>query len=82
MKRETILEETEGGVRTLTFNRPKARNAFNSQQWRELADALADAKADDGVRVVIVTGATGAFTAGQDLGEMSAPPAETSIETA
>ena len=76
--RETILEETEGGVRTLTFNRPQARNAFNSQQWREFADALADAKADDGVRAVIVTGATGAFTAGQDLGEMSAPPAETS----
>jgi enoyl-CoA hydratase/carnithine racemase len=74
VKRETILEETDGGVRTLSFNRPGARNAFNSQQWRELRDAMADAKKDDGVRVVIVTGSPGAFTAGQDLGEMSAPP--------
>ncbi len=72
MKRETILEETRGGVRTLTMNRPAARNAFNNQQYRELRDALGDAAGDDGVRVVILTGAGDAFTAGQDLGEMAA----------
>jgi enoyl-CoA hydratase/carnithine racemase len=74
LKRETVLEQTEGGVRTLTLNRPEARNAFNSRQYRELRDALRDAAEDDAVRVVVLTGAPGAFTAGQDLGEMSAPP--------
>ena len=73
MKRELILEETRGGVRTLTMNRPAARNAFNSRQWGELRDALGDAAGDDGVRVVILTGAGDAFTAGQDLSEMAVP---------
>ena len=73
MKREMILEETRGGVCTLTMNRPAARNAFNSQQWRELRDALAAAADDNGVRVVILTGAGDAFTAGQDLSEMAIP---------
>ena len=72
--REAILEHTENWVRTLTMNRPEARNAFNIQQWTDLRDALVDASGDDGVRVVILTGAPGAFTAGQDLSEMNAPP--------
>jgi enoyl-CoA hydratase/carnithine racemase len=74
LKRETVLERSEGGVRTLTLNRPEVRNAFNRRQYRELRDALRDAAGDDAVRAVILTGAPGAFTAGQDLGEMSAPP--------
>lgn len=74
MKRETILEETEQRVLTLVLNRPEARNAFDSRQWRELRDALGDAAADDGIGAVILTGAPGAFTAGQDLSEMAAPP--------
>ena len=53
-KRETLLEENDGFVRTLVMNRPEARNAFNSTAWRELRDAFADALADDGVRVVIL----------------------------
>jgi enoyl-CoA hydratase/carnithine racemase len=72
--RETILERTENRVRTLTMNRPEARNAFNTQQWVDFRGALADASSDDGVRVVILTGAPGAFTAGQDLADMKAPP--------
>ena len=74
MTRDTVLEHSEAGVRTLTLNRPEARNAFNARQYRDLRDALRDAAADDSVRVVILTGAPGAFTAGQDLGEMAAPP--------
>jgi enoyl-CoA hydratase/carnithine racemase len=74
MIRKTILEETEDRVRVLVMNRPEARNAFNVQHWTDLRDALADARADDDVRVVILTGAPGAFTAGQDLSEMAAPP--------
>ena len=42
--------------------------------WRELSDALSAAKDDDEVRVLVVTGAGTAFSAGADLTEMSAPP--------
>jgi enoyl-CoA hydratase/carnithine racemase len=69
--RETVLEEREGAVLVLTLNRPRQRNAFNRQMWHELRDALADAQEDRTVRAVVVTGAPGAFSAGQDLGEMT-----------
>jgi enoyl-CoA hydratase/carnithine racemase len=69
--RGTVLEERDGRVLVLTLNRPQQRNAFNRQMWHELRDALRDAQDDPGVRAVIVTGAPGAFSAGQDLGEMN-----------
>lgn len=71
MTRETILEESRDGVLELTMNRPRQRNAFNRRMWHDLRDALRDAQDDDGVRAVIVTGTAGAFSAGQDLGEMT-----------
>jgi enoyl-CoA hydratase/carnithine racemase len=73
--RETVLEQLDGGVLTLTWNRPGRKNAFDERMWREAHDALREAAADDRVRVVIVTGAGDAFSAGQDLGQMAAPPA-------
>jgi enoyl-CoA hydratase/carnithine racemase len=73
--RDTVLEARAGFVLTLTLNRPAQKNAFNTVQWRELRDALREAKADDSVRAVVITGAGGAFSAGQDLSEMAqAPP--------
>jgi enoyl-CoA hydratase/carnithine racemase len=69
--RDTVLEERDGAVLVLTMNRPRQRNAFNRQMWHELRDALRDAQEDAAVRAVVVTGAPGAFSAGQDLGEMS-----------
>jgi enoyl-CoA hydratase/carnithine racemase len=69
--RETVLESLAGGVLRLTLNRPAQKNAFNSTQWRELRAALAEARASDSVRVVLLTGAGGAFSAGQDLSEMA-----------
>lgn len=70
--RTTVLETLgEDGVLLLTLNRPEARNAFNRQMWTEARDALRDALAHDGVRCVVVTGAGGAFTAGQDIKEMA-----------
>jgi enoyl-CoA hydratase/carnithine racemase len=72
LPRETVIEERAGHVATLTMNRPDRRNAFNAVMWRELREAMSDAREDDEIRVVVVTGAGSAFTAGQDLGEMSA----------
>ncbi len=73
MTRKTLIEEIEGGVAILVLSRPKQRNAFNKQMYGELAQALRAAQERDEVRVVIVTGSPGAFSAGQDLAEMSDP---------
>lgn len=70
-----LLVEDLDGVRTLTLNRPEALNAFDQALWTATADALADAARDDAVRCVVVTGAGRAFSAGQDLTEMSDPSA-------
>jgi enoyl-CoA hydratase/carnithine racemase len=69
--RETVLDARDAGVLVLTMNRPRQRNAFNRQMWHELRDALRDAQDDPAVRAVVVTGRDGAFSAGQDLGEMT-----------
>jgi enoyl-CoA hydratase/carnithine racemase len=70
MSRTTLLEENRDGVLLLTLNRPTRRNAFNDQQYDDLRSALAEARDDAGTRVVVITGAGGAFSAGQDIDEM------------
>ncbi len=70
MNRQTVDEEIRDGVALLTMNRPERRNAFNDRQYDDLRDALADAQANDEVRVAVITGMGIAFTAGQDLSEM------------
>jgi enoyl-CoA hydratase/carnithine racemase len=74
-KRTRVVEEVQDGVLLLTLNRPERKNAFDETMWREARDALRDAQEDDGVRVVVVTGAGDAFSAGQDLGQMAHPTA-------
>ena len=63
----TIRLEVEGGIATLTLNRPDKLNAFNTQMMQEMIAAFDQTDADDSVRVVIVTGAGRAFCAGADL---------------
>lgn len=70
MTRATVLEEIRDGVLLLTLNRPERRNAFNDLQYDDLRGALAEAQQDEGVRVVVITGAGVAFSAGQDIDEM------------
>ncbi|MCH8052357.1 MAG: enoyl-CoA hydratase/isomerase family protein [Chloroflexi bacterium] len=73
MNRETVLFERRNGVALLTLNRPDKRNAFNDRQYDDLADALSEARSDEAIKTAVITGAAGAFSAGQDLGEMSDP---------
>src|SRR5439155_76382 len=67
MAYEQILYEVDGGVLTITLNRPEKLNAFTPTMMRELIDAFDRADTDDAVRAVIVTGAGRAFCAGADL---------------
>lgn len=69
---DLVLVEESGPVRLVTFNRPDKLNAFNAQLYRQVAAALASARDADAVRAVVLTGAGRAFSAGQDLGEMTA----------
>ncbi len=67
MEYATIRYELKEQILTITLQRPEKLNAFTVQMCRELLKAFADADADDGVRVIIVTGAGRAFCAGADL---------------
>ena len=66
-----VLVDDTGTVRLLTLSRPGAANAFDRALSDAFAAALADAAADDGVHVVIVTGAGKHFSAGADLGDLA-----------
>jgi enoyl-CoA hydratase len=69
-----LLISDDGPVRTFTLDRPEALNALTPALLGELADALATAAADDGVRVVVLTGTGRAFSAGVDLKALAAAP--------
>jgi 2-(1,2-epoxy-1,2-dihydrophenyl)acetyl-CoA isomerase len=75
MSSETVLRASSDGVMTLTLNRPDALNAFNVEMKDALLAGLKDAARDKEVRVVVLTGAGRAFSAGQDLKERQTPEA-------
>ena len=70
---DTLLRETAEGVLTLTLNRPDALNSFTVEAKEALLVALKEAARDKEVRVIVLTGAGRAFSAGQDLKERQAP---------
>ena len=66
---EQVRYEVEGSVARVTIDRPERHNAMSFTVMTELAESFDRAKADDGVRVVVLTGAgERAFCAGADLG--------------
>lgn len=69
---DILLTEDRGRVRILTLNRPQRKNAFNDDLYDALRDALSAAADDNAVAVVVLTGTEGAFSAGQDLSQMTA----------
>ncbi|MCL6481821.1 MAG: enoyl-CoA hydratase/isomerase family protein [Firmicutes bacterium] len=72
MAYENIQYEKRDGIAYLTFQRPKVLNALNRKTVEELADALRDAREDDSVRVLILTGAgEKSFVAGADINELA-----------
>ncbi len=65
---ERVLVEIEGGIGTVTLNRPDKLNALDRALCDELREALALLTRSDAVRVIVITGAGRAFCAGADLG--------------
>jgi enoyl-CoA hydratase len=64
---EPVLTEVSDGIAVITMNRPEARNAVNGAVARGMAAAIDDLDARSDVRVLILTGAGGTFSAGMDL---------------
>jgi enoyl-CoA hydratase len=64
---DAVLTEVDGGVAVITINRPQARNAVNGEVARGIAAAVDEFDAAADVRVLILTGAGGTFSAGMDL---------------
>lgn len=67
MEYETILVEKKEHVAIVTLNRPEKLNAINLQMKKDVYQALTELESEDDVRVVIITGAGRAFSAGVDI---------------
>jgi len=64
---DQLIESHDDGIATLTMNRPEARNALTGEMLSALSEAVSRLAADPKVRVVVLTGAGGAFCAGGDV---------------
>ena len=70
-----IRVEVDGAVATIAFNRPQKKNAITAAMYQQAADAMKQADANEVVRVLLITGDGGAFTAGNDLEDfLQSPP--------
>ena len=69
-----VQTERNGAVLTLRMARPEKKNALTVAMYAGLTQALRDAVADDGVRVIVITGAGGVFTSGNDLQDFATAP--------
>lgn len=67
MAHETLRYEKDGGVATVTLNRPDVYNALSVKMGEEFCAVLAEAASDADVRSVVLTGAGNAFCSGGDL---------------
>jgi 2-(1,2-epoxy-1,2-dihydrophenyl)acetyl-CoA isomerase len=64
---ETLLVDRADGIVTVTLNRPEKRNAVSSTMWDELRETFDEVGHSSDDRVMVVTGAGGAFCSGADL---------------
>lgn len=72
MNSDVLIYQKSDGVALMRLNRPEALNALNESLLLSLVTALEDARRDDAVQCVVITGAGRAFSAGGDLKAMLA----------
>jgi enoyl-CoA hydratase/carnithine racemase len=71
VEKNHVLYQVEDHIATITLNRPEARNAFSPEMITLWRDYLGEAKHDNNVRVIIVTGAGDTFCSGGDIRDMA-----------
>ena len=64
---EEILDNVQDGIAQITINRPEKLNAMTDAMYAEIGEGIRRADGDSDVRVLIITGAGRAFSAGHDL---------------
>lgn len=62
-----IQVDRQGGVQIIRLNRPEKKNALTRDMYHAIAQALKDADTDDTIRVNVIFGQPGAFSAGNDM---------------
>src|SRR6266853_265776 len=67
---QALLVDRVDGIATVTMNRPEARNALDLTMREEMLGALDEIERDSAVRVMLLTGAGGHFSAGGDVKSM------------
>jgi enoyl-CoA hydratase len=67
VEEDEVISERRGGVLVITINRPRAKNALNLKVATGIRDAVDELDADNELRVGVLTGAGGTFSAGMDL---------------
>jgi len=77
---DTIIYAKENGIARITLNRPTVFNSFNKEMALAVQEALKDSEADESIKVVILTGTGKAFSAGQDLNEITDPNKDFGLE--
>ena len=75
MTYETIQYQTQNAIARITLNRPDRMNSFTQKMHEELRSAIASL-ANDGARVLVITGAGRGFCAGQDLNDRAVAPGQ------
>jgi len=75
-----LYEQNQGGIATITLNRPERLNALTFEVYRELTDTFASLRDDKDVRVVIITGSGRAFCSGGDVHDIIGELFERNIE--
>ncbi|NIA15742.1 MAG: enoyl-CoA hydratase [Nitrospiraceae bacterium] len=69
-----VLTRTEDGIYRIQLNRPEKKNALTHAMYSTLVAALEEAGADESVRVVLLTGTPGCFSAGNDVMDFMGAP--------
>ena len=76
---DLVLTSTEGGVTTVTMNRPEALNALSAGLRNRLTEVFTDLAEDSATEVIVFTGNGRAFTVGLDLKELGGETAAATV---
>ena len=68
---DLLVDAPESGVLTIRLNRPQAHNALRTQTLAEIVTILDEAREDDAIRCIVITGSEKVFAAGADIREMA-----------